>query len=218
MMLEAIVTNVFVKETATGSDSLPFFNGQTPCKSRDFVGDAIIRTALARSLVAFFGSSGVLGCTQSGFPQFNGNPNMEEVHQFMPITKAIFDGFNSNLVAAVKEELSDLKTLDEDLKPVAALLGSPAITAICNQEGCPGTKGAFMTKKACVTTTGTAGTPGASGTPGTPGTGTTGSTASNGGSVTPSTTGTTTTKVDLSSASSVAMAVAVAMVAVVAQF
>lgn len=71
---------------------------------------------------------------------------MKEVHQFMPITKTIFDDFVANLVATIMAEIgADVPSLTQDLAPVAALLSSPAITVMCNQPGCPNPAG-YMAK------------------------------------------------------------------------
>lgn len=150
-MITAVVTGVFGKLVADPMTKA-LFDGTVPCKSRDFIGDKINQGGLVTTLVAFFGQPGVLGCTQSDFPQFRGNSDMDAVHREMPINKAMFDLFINSLVTVVKGALSvDVPTLDADLVPVAALLGSPAITVICNQQDCPGTKGSYS-QRICPTT------------------------------------------------------------------
>jgi hypothetical protein len=143
-MITAVVTGVFGKLIAD-APTKALFDGTVPCKSRNFVTDRINQGGLVTTLVAFFGQPGVLGCTQSDFPQYRGNSDMEAVHREMPITKAMFDLFISSLVSVVTDALSvDVPTLSADLAPVAALLGSPAITVICNQPDCTGAKGMYV--------------------------------------------------------------------------
>jgi len=219
-MMTAVVTGVFGDETADPV-GVTFFNGKVPCQSRDFVDNALIRNALVTQLVAFFGSAGVLGCTQSNFPQYTGNTNMSEVHQYMPITQSVFDLFVNSLVSVVTSALqADVQSLSADLAAVGALLNSPGVYEICNQADCtknptnnPPNGVAFFIDKAanpmlCPTpptkstaATSTAGT--TASTAGTTGAGSTSSTAgSTGGSTTGATTGTTNTPTKASTASS----------------
>jgi len=135
-MMTAVVVGVFTKLVGN-STVKPFFDGSVPCQSRDFVDNKIIQGALVTQLVAFFGSAGVLGCTDGGFPQYTGNTDMGVVHQYMPITEAIFDAFVTTLVNVVTNALKDdVPSLNSDLAGVGALLYSPGVYVICNQPDC----------------------------------------------------------------------------------
>jgi len=135
-MLTAVVTGVFGDEVGSPI-GLPFFDGSVPCNSRDFVHNMANQNELVNSLVAFFGSPGVLGCNQPGFPVYTGDTNMARVHQHMPITQAVFDLFVNSLVSVVVGALGkDVPSLNSDLAGVAALLNSPGVAAICNQPDC----------------------------------------------------------------------------------
>jgi hypothetical protein len=49
------------------------------------------------SLTAFFGQTGVLSCTDDGFPAYTGQ-NLDDAHSSMKIGIAEFDLFNSKLI------------------------------------------------------------------------------------------------------------------------
>jgi len=114
-LMQAVITAVVKKELADPT-ILPFFNGQTPPGSTNFLTNTAAFNNLARGLVAFFG--GALGCVEAGFPQYTGNPNMKQVHQRMPITNAIFSDFNNNLIQA----LGDLGVASSDQLTVRRVL------------------------------------------------------------------------------------------------
>jgi len=88
-----VITNV-VKTELKDPSILPFFNGQVPAGSINFLTNKTQFDRLAGNLVAYFG--GALGCTRN-FPAYRGNPSMQQVHARMPITDMIFSNFNNNL-------------------------------------------------------------------------------------------------------------------------
>jgi len=135
-MLTAVVTGVFGDEIGSPLGR-PFFDGSVPCGSRDFINNQANQNELVNSLVAFFGSPGVLGCNQPGFPVYTGDTNMGRVHAHMPITQAVFDLFINSLVSVVVGALGkDVPSLNSDLAGVAAVLNSPSVAVICNQPDC----------------------------------------------------------------------------------
>jgi truncated hemoglobin YjbI len=97
-LMTAVITTVVKKELADPT-ILPFFNGQVPSGSTNFLTNTTEFKRLAGNLIAFFG--GALGCTSPGFPRYRGNPDMKALHARMPITAAIFSNFNNNLVQAL---------------------------------------------------------------------------------------------------------------------
>lgn len=138
-LIQGAVLAVFTNLTAVGSPARDFFNGKVPCQSRNFVDSKLDTAGLAKSLIAFFGQQGVLGCSDANFPQYRGNPDMEDVHKEMPITKALFDQF---LSALADYATANLKTavgasFDDDIAKIAALFASDAVAKTCNQPGCP---------------------------------------------------------------------------------
>jgi len=166
-LVQGAVLAVFGDLTATGSKTRPFFDGTVPCQSRNFIDNKLNQAGLAKSLIAFFGQAGVLGCSDPAFPKYQGNSDMEDVHKEMPITKELFDVFVNSLVKYTTTNLkAAVPTFDADLAAVAALFGTPGVAKICNQAGCP-TQGKY-TEKVCAT-----GAPGEPGAPGTSGRGTT---------------------------------------------
>jgi len=86
------VVSAVVKAELGEPSVLPFFNGQTPPGSINFLTNSSAFNNLAGNLVAFFG--GALGCSKD-FPQYRGNPSMKMVHAKMPITDVIFSNFNN---------------------------------------------------------------------------------------------------------------------------
>lgn len=165
-MLEDVVVGVFTALTSGEHAAIgkAFFDGTTPCNSRDFVGDTVQRLGLVRSLVAFFGSAGALGCTQAGFPQYRGQTDMDIVHKFMPINKALFDAFVTTLGSVVTGALSaDVPDLAADIDAVVALLYSEGIYKTCNQADCNvmGLVGGSYTEKTCPAPPSPPGPPGA---------------------------------------------------------
>jgi len=151
-LLKGAVGAVFTALVAPNATTRAFFDGSVPCNSRDFIVNFANQAALAKSLVAFFGQPGVLGCSDADFPLYTGNPNMEQVHQNMPITKEMFDFFVSALVKYVKDNLATAvgPSLDADITQVAGLFASTGVATICNQPGCP-TRGAYVAKAGCIT-------------------------------------------------------------------
>jgi hypothetical protein len=149
-LLQGAVLAVFGNLTASTSPALDYFNGKVPCESRDFVVDKLNQAGLAKSLIAFFGQPGVLGCSDPNFPKYVGATDMEELHKEMPITKALFDQFLNALADhATKNLATVVPDLNDDLAAIVALFNSDGVAKICNQDGCP-KKGKFV-PKTCVT-------------------------------------------------------------------
>lgn len=147
--LVTTVVNGVAGKLFTDPLTKPFFNGQVPCNSRDFVGNLLNRAGLAKSLVAFFGSAGALGCSAAAFPVYRGETDMELVHRNMPITPEVFqvfvDAFEEVALGALQEKVP---TAAADVAAVVALLNSPGIAIMCNQEGCD-PKGEYVPKPGC---------------------------------------------------------------------
>jgi len=98
-LMTTVINAVFKKELAD-PQVLPFFNGQVPAFSINFLTNQTQFKRLANNLVTFFGAA--LGCTKN-FPPYTGKPSMRVVHQNMPITAEIFYHFNNNLVNVLGE-------------------------------------------------------------------------------------------------------------------
>jgi len=92
VQLMQTVVSAVVKAELGEPTVLPFFNGQTPPGSINYLTNQTGFQNLAGNLIAFFG--GALGCTQD-FPPYRGNPSMKMVHAKMPITNLIFSNFNN---------------------------------------------------------------------------------------------------------------------------
>jgi hypothetical protein len=167
-MVAAVVTGVF-QELVGGPPGKAYFDGTTPCESRDFINGAILQKGLVRSLTAYFGQAQLLGCSQSSFPTYRGIRDMELLHKNMPIGKDLYAAFIAAFAKVVKGALGETEvkdTLDAgisslvllivlrltrfyltDLAAVAGLLNSDAeYTVICNQDDCAGTKGTYEEK------------------------------------------------------------------------
>jgi len=114
-LMTAVITAVVKKELAD-PQILPFFNGQVPPGSTNFLTNTTAYNKLAGNLISFFG--GALGCVEPGFPKYTGNPSMKQVHQRMPITQSLFSDFNNNLIQA----LGDLGVTSADQLTVRRVL------------------------------------------------------------------------------------------------
>jgi len=151
-LIQGAVLSVFGNLTASNSPALPFFNGVTPCLSRNFITNLLNQASLAQRLTEFFGQ--VLGCSDPAFPAYDGTPvsGMESFHSAMPITSALFNQFVSALVAYVQTNLATAvgPTLSDDINTVAAFFASDPIAKICNQPGCPN-QGHYVARQ-CPTT------------------------------------------------------------------
>lgn len=146
-LVQGAVLAVFGNLTAATSPAKDFFNGKVPCESRDFVVNKLNQAGLAKSLIAYFGQPGVLGCSDPNFPKYRGATDMEELHKEMPITKALFDQFLNALADYAKKNLAAVvPDLNDDLNVIIALFNSDGVAKICNQDGCP-KKGKFEPKK-----------------------------------------------------------------------
>jgi len=124
-LMTAVITAV-VKKELSDPLILPFFNGQTPAGSVNFVANTTAFNKLATNLITFFG--GALGCVEPGFPKYTGNPSMKAVHQRMPISQALFSDFNNNLIQA----LGDLGVTSADQLTVRRVLDTfaPSIVQV----------------------------------------------------------------------------------------
>jgi hypothetical protein len=135
---------------------LPYFNGQAqfrvaggveggqlPAPTPDFTTNSGAFNVLFSHLVQFFGASGALGCTGSGFPTYSGVSSMRLVHQNMNITSAIFTRFNQ----AVLQSALSFGVTPADGDAVAGVLASfgrqlNSPNEICNQADCACAPGA----------------------------------------------------------------------------
>jgi len=115
-LMQTVVTAVVKAELAEPT-VLPFFNGQVPPGSINFLTNVSGYNNLAGNLVAFFG--GALGCDQN-FPAYTGNRNMRMVHSRMPITQNIFSNFNN----AFQMALGNLGVARGDQMTIRSILDS----------------------------------------------------------------------------------------------
>jgi len=115
-LMTAVVLAVVKAELGEPS-VLPFFNGQVPAGSINFLTNTSAFSVLAANLVAFFGEA--LGCDQN-FPPYQGNRNMKMVHARMPITQAVFSNFNN----AFQMALGNLGVTNGDQRTIRAILDS----------------------------------------------------------------------------------------------
>jgi len=136
-LMTNIIDGVFGALTTNGSNTLPFFNGQTPPGSINFVNNASNLNYLANLLIEFFG--GALGCNEEGFPTYTGNPNMTVVHAKMPITTAVFNQFVTDVISV----LNSAQVSQADQTTVQNLLNSFK-SQICNQSDCNPASGDYV--------------------------------------------------------------------------
>jgi len=115
-LMSAAVTAVVKKELADPT-ILPFFNGQVPAGSTNFLTNATAFNRLASNLVAFFGAA--LGCNVN-FPAYTGPKDMKALHAKMPISNIVFSNFNNNFQNA----LGDLGVGMGDQLTVRGILNS----------------------------------------------------------------------------------------------
>jgi hypothetical protein len=137
-LVTTIVTLV-VGEVVADPITLPFFDGSAAAGLTNFTAGGAPLDNLVASLVAYFGSSAILGCNEVGFPQYAGGP-MQAVHAKLPISYQVFTTFN----ALVVEVADDLGVEDADLLAIAGVLAKgdtleddgTFYTEICNEEDC----------------------------------------------------------------------------------
>jgi truncated hemoglobin YjbI len=106
-LMTTIVSQVVGAELADPS-ILPYFNGQIPPGSINFLNNTVQYNRLATNLVAFFGRA--LGCNSPGFPPYTGSGNMQAVHADMKLTTTLFNKFVNifvNVVANLGVSSSD---------------------------------------------------------------------------------------------------------------
>jgi len=99
-LVSTVVTAVVGKVTATGTNTLKYFDGEKPKGSLNFLDKAnnASLTALVDSLVSFFGAA--LGCSDGTISAYTG-PTMAKVHQPMGIKSAEFTFFNMQVLAVL---------------------------------------------------------------------------------------------------------------------
>jgi len=128
-LMTNIITGVFDALVANGTNTLPFFNGQTPAGSADFLTNTTAFDILANGLIEFFGAA--LGCNDPDFPVYDGPSNMTRVHANMPITAAVFSQFVSDVISVI----NSAGVSQADQTTVSNLLNTFK-SQICNQADC----------------------------------------------------------------------------------
>jgi len=136
-LVTSVVTSTVNAVVASGTPTLPFFDGTVPTGSFNYVANGTAVGILIGKLVGFFGQYAVLGCSDSTVPPYTGNPNMQIVHQNMPITLGVFNFFNNALLNV----LTVAGVTPADVAAVNAILQSTR-PFICNQPDCAITSGA----------------------------------------------------------------------------
>jgi len=118
---------------ADGSPIKAFFNGTTPKGSTNFITDTTQQTRLVNDLVAFFGQSGILTCTDPNYPPVTKSTDLKAIHAAMPIGTKEFETFNGALIGVLKSN----GVAVPDQNAVYAILESTK-SLICNQPDCSG--------------------------------------------------------------------------------
>jgi len=109
-LLQTVVDQT-VNGVVANKVTLPFFNGQQPPKSTNFLADPNALTALKNGLIAFFG--GALGCSDGTIPPYTG-ADLKTIHKKMFVTEDAFNNFNGILLGVLKANgviLDDLNTV-----------------------------------------------------------------------------------------------------------
>jgi len=99
-LVTTVVSGTVGKVTASGTNTLKYFDGTKPAGSTNFLDakNAASLKALSDSLVSFFG--GALGCTDGTITAYTG-PTLAKVHSKMGISGAEFDFFNSQVIVVL---------------------------------------------------------------------------------------------------------------------
>jgi hypothetical protein len=137
-LVSLIVGNVVVA-VVTDPITLPFFDGSAAPGLTNFTAGGAPLDNLVASLIAYFGSSAILGCNEAGFPEYLGGP-MGAVHAKLPIDYLVFVTFNAHVV----EQADLLGVEDADLLLIAKVLATGQTlekdgsfyTEICNEDDC----------------------------------------------------------------------------------
>jgi len=117
-LLTVIVNNTITK-LVTNATTAPFFNGQTPPGSTNFLTNPGALKQLFDELVQFFGQA--LGCSDNSIPPYPANrPSLTSVHQPLGISVVVFDSFNQLLLQVTKE----LGVSEDDNAKILNLLNS----------------------------------------------------------------------------------------------
>jgi len=130
-LVSTVVAGTFDAAVASGSLIQGFFNGSVPAGSTNFLGDNTQRSRLLNDLVAFFGQTTILGCTDSTVPAYTASTDLHAIHAAMPIGTAEFEAFNSDLIGVLKAAGVSVP----DQNAVYAILESTK-SAVCNQPDC----------------------------------------------------------------------------------
>jgi len=115
---------------ALGSGLHVYFDGEVPVGSTNFTSPAQNETLdqLVLHLTQYFG--GALGCSDGSIDPYTG-PNMQVVHELIPITSAAFSAFCNALLGVMQSG----GLIQADLDTVNATLQTTR-SAICNQPDC----------------------------------------------------------------------------------
>jgi len=126
LQLLTTVVDKTVKLLVEDPVTLPYFNGQRPRGSTDFISDTAALASLEAGVIAFFGQKAVLGCSDGTVPKYSGG-TLDAIHQKLIISNAAFDHFNGHLL----DVLIDAGVASNDINKVAAILEStrPLIAA-----------------------------------------------------------------------------------------
>jgi len=114
-----VVTGTFGELTKPNAPTLPFFNGQTPAGSTNYVAGGAPLNALVDGLVSFFG--GALGCTDGTIKPYKG-PSLKQAHANMGVTRPVFNFFNLQVLKVMR----GAGVTAGDLNAVARVLNSTA--------------------------------------------------------------------------------------------
>jgi hypothetical protein len=98
---EALVGDVVSKTVGSvvSSNLRRYFDGSI-AGTRNITGSPTLTGNLAAGLIAFFGQTGVLGCTDPDYPAYTG-PELRPSHAKLGINAADFDEFNDKLIAVL---------------------------------------------------------------------------------------------------------------------
>jgi len=122
--LVTAVVNATLFSLVNNVVTAPYFNGQQPPGSPNFVQDPIAQASLLQGLVDFFGQPTVLGCTDGTIPPYTGH-SLVEIHRSLGIGDVAFNSFVSQLLNV----LVSFKVSNADVQLVGEALNSlrPAI-------------------------------------------------------------------------------------------
>jgi len=113
-LLQTIVDQT-VSGVVNNQVTLPYFNGQQPVGSTNFLSDANALANLKKGLVSFFG--GALGCSDGTIENYSG-ADLLTVHKHMFVSEDAFNNFNAILLGVMKSS----GVTPEDLNTVRGVL------------------------------------------------------------------------------------------------